>query len=147
MIIFGFRVNLPKIFQKEKRESPRLHILQTLYLDFKSQTPPVQASAEARDISMGGLRFNSQKKLPKGTSLELTLRFAAGSTAVNSLTTHAHVVRCSKQWSRKDYQIGCEFDRLEEATHEEIEVFIQWLKVRNEKYVHFRYGDLDVPNE
>ena len=147
MTFLGIQINLPKIFRREKREAPRLHIFQTLYLDYKSEAPPVQGSAEARDISMGGLRFNSDKKLPKGTSVTLTLRFAGGSTTVNSLTTRARVVRCSRQWGHKHYQIGCEFERLEESAHEEIDVFIHWLKVRNEKYIHFRYGDVDIPED
>ncbi len=147
MTFLGIQINLPKIFRKEKREVPRLRIFQTLYLDYKSEKPPVQGSAEARDISMGGLRFNSDKRLPQGTHVLLTLRFAGGSTTVSSLTARARVVRCFRQWGHKHYQIGCEFERLEESSREEIEVFINWLKERNEKYIHFRYGDIDIPKD
>ena len=147
MTFLGIQIHLPKIFRREKREAPRLRIFLTLYLDYKSEAPPVQGSSEARDISMSGLRFNSEKKLPKGTLVTLTLRFAGGSTTVNSLSARARVVRCFRPWGHKHYQIGCEFDRLEESTREEIEVFINWLKDRNEKYIHFRYGDIDIPKD
>ena len=140
MNIFGIRIKLPKLFQTvDKRKFERVRVFETLYLDYQSDRPPVKGSSKAKDISLGGLRFTSDQKIPKGSLLQLNLRFAAGSTSVKSLTTQAHVVRCSKKMGHKHYQVGCIFDPLDEASRVEIENFIHWLKERNEKYLFFRY--------
>ena len=144
MNFFGLEIRFPGFPRRERRNGTRARIFEALYLDYKSDNPPIKGTAEGGDISLGGVRFASDKKIPKGTRLELTLRFAAGSTTTESLKVFAQVVRCERPFGHKHYQVGCRFDVLDENPRNAIITFVLWLKERNEKYLFFRYGDDDL---
>ena len=141
MNFFGLEIGFPRFSRRERRNEERARIFEALYLDYESDNPPVQGTTEGRDISLGGVRFASDKKIPKGTRVELTLRFAAGSTTTESLNVSAQVVRCERPFGHKHFQVGCRFDVLDENPRTAIVTFVLWLKEHNEKYLFFRYGD------
>ncbi len=118
-----------------------MHVMEVLYLDFKSNQPPLQGTGEAQDISLSGTRFKTEQKIPKGISLELKLRFAAGSTTTDSLTTQGVVIDCSRNFRRKHYHVRCQFAEFNSTQIKQLEIFFQWWKERADKYIHFRYGD------
>lgn len=141
MRLAGLKFGLPKIFQRERRRSERQRVHESLYLDYKSQDPPLQGSAEASDLSLTGIRFKSGQTIPKQTLLDLTLRFAAGVVSTETLSVQARVVRCVKPLFRQHVRVGCVFVALTQDSEKILEAFLCWLKERKEKYLFFRYGD------
>ena len=141
MRFLGLKFGLPKIFQRERRRAERLCVYETLYLDYKSQDPPFQGSAEALDLSVTDIRFKSEQKIPKGTQLHLNLRFAAGVVSTETLLVLARVVRCFKPIFHEHYRVECIFVGLTPDSQKILEAFVRWLKEQKEKYLFFRYGD------
>lgn len=141
--LFGFNIDFTQFFKSKshRRKWERVRTIEVLYLDYKSTGPPLQGTGEAQDISLGGIRFKSDDKIPKGTLLELKLRFAAGSTTTDSLIAHGHVVGCSKSWRQKHFHVRCQLERLNQVQQKQLELFIKWWKERSDKYIQFRYGD------
>ena len=143
MNIFGFNFNLPKFFRlgHNRRRWERTRIIEVLYLDYKSNQPPLQGTAEAQNLSLGGIQFKSDKKIPKGVTLELKLRFAAGSTTMDSITVPVSVIDCSRNFRQKHFHVRCQFKALTAIQAKQLETFMEWWKIRVDKYMHFRYGD------
>ena len=142
MKFLGLKIKLLKFPKRERRKWQRTRVYETLYLDYRSDYPPVKGSAEGRDISLGGVRFVTQYKIPKGTPVQLTLRFASSPTTTKSLSVRARILRCSKKFGQKRYRVGCEFLKLDETSYSEIETFVKWVKEQQDKYLHYRYGDV-----
>ncbi len=143
MNFFGLNFDFSKFFKSasHRRKWERIRILEALYLDYESNQPPLQGKGEAQDLSLGGICFKADQKIPKGTLLELKLRFAAGSTTADTLITQGHVIGCNRRWRRKHHHVRCRLEGLDQVKQKTLELFIQWWKERQEKYMHFRYGN------
>ncbi|GEM_PF-1043574 len=141
MKIFGFEIKSPRSAFTERRRGERIRVFETLFLDYQSPVHPAKGRCEARDISEVGLRFSSTSKIPKGTPLELNLRFAQSSPVKADLRVWAKVTRCDKKFGQKWYKIGCEFDPLDPVTCSQIQAFVNWLKEQKEKNLFFRWRE------
>lgn len=154
--LFGFEIRLPRFSKKEKRRAERVRTYEELYLDYRSlensasgggtagfsqpsQRVPTGGSGEARDVSVTGIRFISKIKYPPGTLLDLKLRFAPGSTPIPNLEVRGRVKRAYKLFRLKGYRVGCVFESLSEEARQAIEQFVKWAKVREKKYLFFRW--------
>lgn len=143
MKILGFELKLPKFLCPDRRKSLRARIFEDLYVDYKSLNPPRKGTGEGRDISVLGLNFFSDDKLPAGTALEMKLRISPGVLQVDHIFTRAVVQRCSKGFREKQYRVACLFEDLDKVTKSQIETFVTWLKQREQKYLFFRYNGKD----
>lgn len=139
MRIFDFDIRLPRFSRKERRRAERIKVFEALYLDYRSPSPGLSGSAPSKDISAIGIRFLSEHKLSKGTSLDLRLRFTPGSIRTEKLRVRATVVRCHRLWRKKKYRVACVFDDLDTHARQEIQNFVSWLREREKKYLHFRW--------
>lgn len=141
MRVLGLEIRFPRILNWERRGVERIQVYETLYVVYRDLRTLSSGSGQAHDISIAGVRFSSENKLNKGSPLELTLRFSAGALPRNiqTLQAHAHVIYCHKRFRHHHYHVACAFDDLGEEAARIIQLFISWLKEREQKYLFFRY--------
>ncbi len=124
--------------EQEKRAAQRLKIFEAVYLDWKDSAGK-EGKGEGKDISTSGIRFASDIEFPKGTILDLKLRFAPGSIQKEMLEVKAQVIRCYKPKGGRHYRVGCIFKNLDPEAQGVLKSLIGWLKEREKKYLFFRY--------
>ncbi len=140
MKILGFEIKFPWSFKRDQRKAPRVRTFEDLYVDFWSSANSVRGTGEGRDVSTGGVQFFSDRKLPPGTSVELTLRIPPGILDVQQIQTHAQVLRCQKGFREKQHRVACAFQGIDETTFQRLATLVVWLKEREQKYLFFRYN-------
>ena len=145
MKIFGIELKLPRFLQNEKRRALRARIFEDVYVDFQTRNSPnpLRGTGEGRDLSAHGIQFFCDKRFSVGTPIDLVLRFSPGILPVEKLWVQAQVVRCHKGFREKQCRVACDFENVDEQTKKHIEVFVSFLKQREEKYLFFRYGKPD----
>jgi hypothetical protein len=132
--------------QKERRNTPREKVFETVYVDYAVPDQEIKGTGEVKDLTSLGLCFGSFLPLDRGTAVDLTLRFTPGSTKTNSLRIPGTVVRSQTLVKKHhynldySYEIACSFKAPEGEAARELQAFIDWLKQYKEKYLHFRWG-------
>ena len=140
MKILGFEIKFPQLFKRNRRKALRARTFEDLYVDYYSPAHSLRGTGEGRDVSTGGVQFFSDRKLPQGTSVELTLRIPPGILDVQQIQVHGQVLRCQKGFREKQYRVACTFQEINEITLQRLTALVAWLKEREEKYLFFRYN-------
>ena len=139
MKIFGLEIKIPRILMPiERRKAERFRAYETVYLDYRSPGEEKFGSGEGRDISTRGIRFACPSYIPKGTFLNLTLRFAPDyASSRKTIHLRAYVVRAYRQPRQKRFRVACAFENVDAPTHKELEDFVLWLKDRKDQYLYY----------
>ena len=139
MKILGFEIRFPGFKRKERQSAWRERVFEEVYLDFKSSHPPMRGTAEATEISAGGLRFAASQKIPPGTALNLSLRLTSSYPGKKQIEVSGRVLRSEKKFGKAFYRVVCAFESPDPSSQEEIQAFVSWLRERHQKYLFFRY--------
>lgn len=109
------------IERSDKRRHPRTDIqLPLRYRDPLSHPSPAR-NAQARDLSPGGLRFQTEEFLPRDTTLILELRLRESARPVRSI---ARVAWARIMPSGHRYEIGSEFVEIVLSEKKALEEFM-----------------------
>jgi hypothetical protein len=102
----------------ERRQHPRRPARFPLYVALEGELYHKMVSVEAKDLSSGGLAFQTKTALPRDARTTLMLGKLVGLPATAHI--EARVVHCQPDANGEDFIVGIEFVRFVDVTPEDL---------------------------
>jgi hypothetical protein len=102
----------------ERRRHPRYAVRFPLYASLHGEVYQKMVAIEARDVSEGGLAFETRTRLPLGVETRVMVSRLGGLS--ESAHIEARVVYCMHDEANSLYRVGVTFHRFVDVTAEQL---------------------------
>ena len=119
----GIYYPVPEI---EKRRDERFDLRGEFTAEFRPEGGGAAHRALGRDLSLRGVRLESEVPVKVGSQIDLTILLPKVFPGLSSVPLKAEVVRCLKPRGEKHYKIGCEIIHLTRATEGSLFEYLWW---------------------